>query len=66
VVHATAGKGDCFVGADYSRTSEESSPADVLLINRWRDIAAKNVVKKKFKLKYQICFVEICSAVLYL
>jgi transposase len=26
----------------------------------------KNVVKKKFKLKYQIFFIEICSVVLYL
>jgi hypothetical protein len=36
VVHVTAGEGDPFVGADYSRTSEESSPADVLVIKRWR------------------------------
>jgi hypothetical protein len=68
VVHVTAGKGDFFVGADYSRKSEEFSPADVLLIKRWREIAAKkSCEKKKFKLKYQIFFsVELCSVALYL
>jgi hypothetical protein len=46
--------------------SEESSLAKMLLIKQWRDITTKKVVKKKFKLKYQIFFVEICSVVLYL
>jgi hypothetical protein len=66
VGHATTGKGDSFVGGDYSRKSEESSLVDVLFIKRWRNIPAKKPVEKKFKLQYQIFFIEICSVVLYL